>query len=399
MDFSEDKDRFFIEIAYSQQFKKGQVVGGDTFLSKKLTDEDRFVAVLSDGLGSGIKANVLSTLTASMAVNYRLQHKPLVDSLISIMNTLPKDSVKNISYATCSIVDIDYAGEAHIVEFDNPDFVFLRESTHIEPRKKIVKLNTKQGERFLLDSHLMLFKGDRLIFVSDGVTQSGLGLSNYPLGWERSGLIEFLKDFVDKHPDVSARELSKVVMQKSLHNDLFSAKDDITCGVIYLRAPRKLLICTGPPFDQSNDPVMADLFFSYPGKKVICGGTTAQILARELNLKVTGDGRQQLKSNLPSTAKMDGAELVTEGILTLGHLADLIQNYKEGEEIEESPAAEILKLIMESDIIDIFMGTRINEAHYDPSLPVEMEIRRNLIRRLKILLETGLLKKVKIRYI
>ncbi len=394
----ESNDKFFIEIAHSQQFKSGEVVAGDTFLSRKIDGEDRFVAVLSDGLGSGIKANVLSTLTASMAVNYRSRQKPLTESLITIMDTLPTDSKKNIAYATCSIADIDYSGEASIVEFENPEFILLRENKHIEPRKKLIKVNTKQGVRTLLSSQLMLFKGDRLVFVSDGVTQSGLGLRNLPLGWERSRLIEFILDYINKHPDVSAKDLSRVVMQKALHNDIFEAKDDITCGVVYLRAPRKLLICTGPPYDEKQDPYMAQLFDTFPGKKIICGGTTAHILARELNRKVTGDGRQAIKTNLPTTARMDGAELVTEGILTLGHLADIIQNYKEDEEIEESPARAILDLLRSSDIIDFIVGTRINEAHYDPTLPVEMEIRRNLVRRLKLLIESILLKKVRIKY-
>ena len=397
--FAESNEKFFIEISYSQHYKNGQIVSGDTFMSKKIKDETRFVAVLSDGLGSGIKANVLSTLTASMAVNYREQHKPLVESLISIMDTLPKDSKKNIAYATCSIIDIDYSGEANIVEYDNPEFILLRENKHIEPRKKSIKLDTKQGERVLLNSQLMLFKGDRLIFVSDGVTQSGLGMRNLAMGWERSKVIEFVSDYVTKHPDVSAKDLSKVVMQKALHNDIFKAKDDITCAVVYLRAPRKLLICSGPPFDEKQDAYMAELFDKYPGKKLISGGTTAHILARELNRKVTGDGRQAIKTNLPTTARMEGAELVTEGILTLGHLADLIQGFKEDQPIEESPAAEILRLICESDIIDFLVGTRINEAHYDPTLPVEMEIRRNLIRRLKVLIEDKLMKKVRIKYI
>lgn len=394
----ESNDKFFIEIAHSQQFKSGEVVAGDTFLSRKIDGEDRFVAVLSDGLGSGIKANVLSTLTASMAVNYRSRQKPLTESLITIMDTLPTDSKKNIAYATCSIADIDYSGEASIVEFENPEFILLRENKHIEPRKKLIKVNTKQGVRTLLSSQLMLFKGDRLVFVSDGVTQSGLGLRNLPMGWERSRLIEFILDYINKHPDVSAKDLSRVVMQKALHNDIFEAKDDITCGVVYLRAPRKLLICTGPPYDEKQDPYMAQLFDTFPGKKIICGGTTAHILARELNRKVTGDGRQAIKTNLPTTARMDGAELVTEGILTLGHLADIIQNYKEDEEIEESPARAILDLLRSSDIIDFIVGTRINEAHYDPTLPVEMEIRRNLVRRLKLLIESILLKKVRIKY-
>ncbi|EKD31241.1 MAG: hypothetical protein ACD_77C00357G0007 [uncultured bacterium] len=394
-----EKDDFFIDIAHSQQFKKEQIVGGDTFLSRVLNEGEHFVSVLSDGLGSGIRASVLSTLTASMAVNYLIHDKPLVDALKTIMDTLPEDVGEKISYATCTIADIDKTGEAHIVEFENPDFILLRESKSAEPRKKVVKIKTRQGERILLESHLMLFLGDRLIFVSDGVTQSGLGTKALPAGWERAKLIEFVEDFVTKHPSVSAQDLSKVIIQKALHNDLFEARDDITCAVVYIRAPRRLLICTGPPFDKANDPEMASIFDTYPGKRIVCGGTTAQILARELNRQVKGDGRQQVKASLPSSAKMEGADLVTEGILTLGHLADLIQNYKEGEKQEDSPAADILKLLIESNVIDILMGTKINEAHYDPSLPVEMEIRRNIIRRLKVLLEGVFLKKVRIRYI
>lgn len=399
MYFGGDEDSFFIEIAHSQQYKTGEVVGGDAFISTKIEDENRFVAVLSDGLGSGIRANVLSSLTASMAINYRLQHRPLASSMISIMDTLPVDPQKNIGYATCSVAEIDYSGEAHLIEFDNPDFIIFRGHNHIEPRKKSIRLETSQGERILLESKLMLVKGDRIIMLSDGVTQSGLGSRNMPLGWERSMVIDFIKSYLERHPDVSARELSKVVMQKALHNDLFEAQDDITCGVVYLRAPRRLLICTGPPFEPENDKEMAKIFDTYPGKKIVCGGTTAHILARELGRKVVGDGRQQVKTNLPTTAKMEGAELVTEGILTLGHLADLIQNYKEGDKPDNSPAGEILKIIMESDVIDFLMGTRINEAHYDPSLPVEMEIRRNLIRRLKVVLERVFMNKVRIKYI
>lgn len=399
MFFDQNEDRFFIEIAHSQQYKKGEVVGGDAFISADNKEEERFIAVLSDGLGSGIRANVLSSLTASMAVNYRLQHQPLESAMKSIMDTLPLDSVKKIGYATCSVAEIDYNGEAHLMEFDNPEFIIFRGNKWIETRKKSIVLDTQQGERVLLESKIMLFKGDRIIMISDGVTQSGLGSLALPMGWERPLVIEFIRDYLEKHPEVSARDLSKVIMQKAIHNDLFEAKDDITCGVIYLRAPRRLLICTGPPFDPANDNKMAQAFDSYPGKKIACGGTTAQILARELNRKIIGDGRQHVKSNLPTSARMEGADLITEGILTLGHLADLIQNYKEGDVPENSPAGEILKIIMDSDVIDFLMGTRINEAHYDPSLPVEMEIRRNLIRRLKVVLEKVFMNKVRIKYI
>lgn len=398
MFFQGDSD-YFIEIAYSQQFKEGEVVGGDTFVSANIKEENRYIAVLSDGLGSGIKANVLSSLTASMAVNYRFQHQPLADSMFTILDTIPVDSEKGIGYATCTAIEIGYDGSSHLIEFDNPEVIIFRGSTPIEHRKEQIVIDTPQGKRTLLESKVTLSKGDRVIMLSDGVVQSGLGSKLLPQGWGREKLIEFLESYLQKHPDISARELSQVVMQKALYNDLFLAKDDITCGVIYLRAPRKLLICTGPPFNKENDSKMAQLFDTYQGRRIVCGGTTSQILARELNRKIVGDGRQQIKSNLPSAVKMEGAELVTEGILTLGHLADLIEHYKEGDTVESSPAGEILKIVLESDIIDFLMGTRINEAHYDPSLPVEMEIRRNLVRRLKALLERVLLNKVNIKYI
>ena len=400
MFIGEEDDQFFIEIAHTQEFKNGNVVGGDTFLSKSISGGERFGAVLSDGLGSGIRANVLSTLTASMAMNYMLHKRPLTESLSTILDTLPEDAGEKISYATCSMFDIDRNGEAHIVEYDNPDYILLRGNRHFETRKKSAKIKTRQGIRSMLESRVMLFKGDILIFLSDGVTQSGLGTTQYPGGWERGGVISFLEDFVTKHPEVSAKDLSKMVMQKALHNDLFISRDDITCAVVYLRAPRKLLICTGPPFDKERDKEMAQIFDTHPGKKIVCGGTTAHILSRELGRRVTGDGRQQVKTTLPSTARMEGADLVTEGILTLGHLADLLQNWREGSKPEESPAGDILNHILQSDIIDILMGTRINEAHYDPSLPVEMEIRRNLVRRLKVLLEgSNFMKRVRIKYI
>ncbi len=391
-------ENFFIEIGHTHQFKTGELVCGDTFMSAHVKEEDRFLAVLSDGLGSGIRANVLSSLTASMAINYRLQHRPLTKSMISILDSLPVDPDKHLGYATCSAAEIDQGGEAHLIEFDNPDFIIFRGSKCIEIRKKSIRLNTRQGERILLESKVMLFKGDRILMMSDGVTQSGLGLGS-STGWERGDVIDFIAGYLENHPDVSARELSKVVVQKALHNDLFSARDDITCGVVYLRAPRKLLICTGPPFDPLNDSVMASIFNEYKGRKIICGGTTAQIVARELNRKIKGAGNQQVKYKLPATSQMEGADLVTEGILTLGHLADIIQNYKEGDEPDNSPAGEILKYVLESDVIDFLMGTRINEAHYDPSLPVEMEIRRNLVRRLKMVMERIFMNKVRIKYI
>lgn len=136
----EKNSQIFIEIAYFQQNKYRQVVCGDTFLSRKIVGDNRFVAVLSDGLGSGIKANVLSTMTASMALNFRLRREPVLRSALNIMNALPIDSVRNISYATFTIVDVDFQGNTHIVEFDSPPYLFFREQDCVQPRREKVEI-------------------------------------------------------------------------------------------------------------------------------------------------------------------------------------------------------------------------------------------------------------------
>jgi len=131
---------FFIEVDMWQQNCKGRPVCGDVFLSKKIKEENRLVMVLSDGLGSGIKANVLASLTASMAVNYTLLKEPIDRIAHTIMKTLPVDSERKISYATFTIVDIESDGETNVVEYDNPSFVLIRNGKVITPEKESITL-------------------------------------------------------------------------------------------------------------------------------------------------------------------------------------------------------------------------------------------------------------------
>ena len=58
----------FIEVDCFQKNKAGNIVCGDSYMSQKLKEEDRIISVLSDGLGSGIKASVLSAMTGAVSV-------------------------------------------------------------------------------------------------------------------------------------------------------------------------------------------------------------------------------------------------------------------------------------------------------------------------------------------
>lgn len=416
----EKKEKVFVEIANHIQFKNKMIVGGDTFLSRKISGDNRYVAVLSDGLGSGVKANVLSTMTASMAMNYRLKREPILRSALSVMNALPVDSVRNISYATFTIVDIDFEGQTEIVEFDTPPYLLFRDLEHVLPSKEAIGID-KDGQeyrafegdteamaklavgvskfRVLHRSHLKLCKDDRIIFYSDGVTQAGMGAPEHPFGWGDDNVAKFVEGVLRKKPQVSARDLSKIIVNEALKKDRMKSKDDISCAVVYCREPRKLLICSGPPYDSQKDASLANKVANYKGRTIVSGGTTSKIISRELKRDLFVDISKIVSKDYPPSAQMEGVDLVTEGILTLGVVVEMLARENPLEDAPNSPAAEIVRLILESDIIDLVVGTRINEAHHDPSLPVELEIRRNVIKRMSYLLEEKWLKKVNVEFI
>ena len=396
-------DNIFVEAGSFQLNKYGNIACGDTVLLHKFPKQERCIAVLSDGLGSGIKANVLSTMTASMAMNFRIKREPILRTAQIIMDTLPVDSKRNISYSTFTIMDIDVSGETRIVEFDNPPLLLVRNGKVCHINSETFKINEKNGEtsyeRVVKHSLLSLQKGDRLIVYSDGVSQSGIGNPNMPFGWEE-GVETFIEELIKEDNNISARDLTKKIVKKAEMKDGLKSKDDTSCICLYVREPRKLLICSGPPFTEEKDKYLAEVISSYDGKKIVCGGTTSQIIARELNKEIEVDmDLDKIASGLPPESHIEGIDLVTEGIITLGALGKILEEDKYNEPAKDDAAWNILKYVMDADIIDILVGTKINVAHQDPSLPVELEIRRNVMKRIKYLIEEKLLKTVNLEFI
>lgn len=390
---------FFIEVECFQLNKEGNILCGDVFLSRKVKNEDRVVVAFSDGLGSGVKANVLATLTTSMAVNFTLSNEPVDRAAVTIMDTLPVDSRRKISYATFSIADIESDGATRIVEFDNPKYLLIRNGQS-EPivRDEIAIKGPSDRSRQMYQSHFLARKEDRLVIFSDGVTQSGIGTNDMPFGWEDEGVESFVLKRVAENPTISAHHLARKVVLQANTNDVYCPKDDISCAVVYFREPRRLLICSGPPYSEDKDGYLAHMVESYPGKKIICGGTTSQIVSRELHRDIDV-GMVPDRSGLPPASKMDGVDLVTEGILTIGKVAEMLEELSSSEVEGVGPAVEIVKLLLKSDAIDFVIGTKINIAHQDPSLPVELEIRRNVVKRIVRALEEKFLKEVDLQFI
>ena len=390
---------FYIEVNSLQKNYDGERICGDVFLYRYIKEEGRVIAVLSDGMGHGVKANILATLTSTMALNFTQEHKEVDRIAEIIMNTLPVCSERKISYSTFSIIDIESRGRVNILEYDNPRTIILRGNRIFDPAwTKVVLKKGKHTGKVLSNCTFTPEKEDRIILCSDGVSQSGMGTEDLPFGWETENIATYAAQLVSGDPSISASVLAGKIVTMAHKNDSYKARDDISCATIYFREPRKLLICTGPPYEKEKDKELAAKVKSYPGKVILCGGTTADIVARELN-RVIVDELIFEDPELPPESFLEGIDLVTEGILTLQKVSEILKTYKNSVRLGKGPADKIVRLVMECDEIHFIIGTRINIAHQDPNLPVDLEIRRTVIKRIARLLEEKWLKKISFEYI
>lgn len=394
---------FVIDIDYAQLYKHGQRIGGDVFLLSRNEQKDRVVCTLSDGLGSGVKANVLASLTSNMA--QKLSFSPLnaVRSAQIIMRTLPVCKERKISYSTFSILRIELQKdgiEAGLIEYDNPAALLFEQDRPVPiVRRRLELERTRDGRAELISlSECTLGNQSRLVLFTDGVTQAGLGSRAYPLGWREAPVREHIENVLRQDPLIGSKQLAEAIIQKALRLDEGIARDDITCAVITVRRPKDLIIATGPPIDPASDARMAELVMSFSGRKVVSGGTTAQILSRQTNEEVTVDLKSWSKT-IPPVSRMKGVDLVTEGMLTLNAVAIELERRSDPSLMPNDAVRKYLELLRSSDRVHFLVGTKINEAHQDPNIPFEIGIRRTIIGRIRRALEDIYLKETSLEYI
>ena len=397
----EKEKKYHTEVGHFQINHEGEKICGDVFLSKRIPEENRVLCVLSDGMGHGVRANVLATLTATISLNFSMEHKDANALAGIIMKALPVCSERKISYATYTIVDISIESDTvSILEYDNPQTLILRGNRIYQPEWTHVTYKGDVKDKRVVDLKKCSFVPqieDRIIFCSDGIIQSGLG-KGMTMGWGRNDFIQFVRKIVGTTPEISAADLAERVVKHAAANDLFKPKDDLTCGVVYFRQARKAILCTGPPFNPDKDNEFAYILESFNGKKIVSGATTTEIIARELGRTVTDEERVDL--TLPPSSKMQGVDLITEGVLTLSKVTYMLNTLQinSNTQFGKGPADQICKLLLDTDEIYILVGTKINETHHDPSLPVEIEIRKNLIQRLTKVLSEKYMKVVIVQY-
>ena len=389
--------KYFLETDYYQICKHGYQACGDSFYSIK--NGDRLVCILADGLGSGIKACVLATLTTTMAAGFICSNMDIKHAAEVILETLPVCSYRQIGYSTFTIIDASLDGKVRIIEHDNPPYALLRDGNILKVEKQEIPIKTFRRSH-LYYSELELQPEDRIFYYSDGVSQSGMGLPHLPLGWQEKRVEDYLHGLLNNNLMISARELSKNVAQKARENDGNKAADDITCAALYMRNPRRTIVFTGPPYKKEHDTVLAQIARDFTGTKVICGGTTAAILAREMGVDIKVNLKEiKLSQDVPPSANMKGFDLVTEGTITLSRVLIALEEDANLDTMPDNAAKRLLKTLLDSDIIEFVVGTKINEAHQDPTLPKNLEIRRNLMKRYCKVLEKKYMKSTNMVFI
>lgn len=385
----------FADIGFRSLNKHGEQICGDHVQVHTLPDNSP-VVVLADGLGSGIKANILSTLTSQIMATMLANNLPLEVCLETMVKTLPICEVRGIAYSTFSVIRLLQNEEAEILQYDNPHVILLRNGRHVEFPKQKLEIDGKT----VFKSKLYIHENDIFIMLSDGAIHAGIGNElNY--GWQRENIIRFVEDVYI--PEFTAKTIATMVSDQC--DKLYGHKpgDDTTVCVIRMRKRKAANVIIGPPSDPSSDDRLMEDYLSTSGKRVICGGTTAKIAARYLKKDIVSDCHY-LDPEIPPTASIEGIDLVTEGILTVNRCLVYAKNYLEDNThyatwaYKKDGASRLSRVLFEEATdINFFVGKAVNPAHQNPDLPIDFSIKMRLVEQLsESLREMG--KQITIRY-
>ncbi|MGL5656774.1 MAG: SpoIIE family protein phosphatase [Fusobacteriaceae bacterium] len=383
---------YFIDVSHKSINKKGEELCGDNVEIVKT--ENGVIIVLSDGLGSGVKANILATLTSKIAVTMLKEGASIDETIYTIANTLPECKVRNLAYSTFTIIKMNNNGDCSIVEYDNPAFFLFKKGKDFLVEKKSRIINGKK----IFESNFILEPDDLLAVVSDGAVHAGIG-QRLNLGWRWDSINDFLRI-------ISLKKFAGQVCTDLLGicNELYAGQpgDDTTVLAVKLQSLKHLDIFIGPPGNPENDKYLFNNIRTAKGKIILSGGTTANIVAKEFREDIDLDLKDYLSSEVPPIGYLKGVDLVTEGLITINKTIKLLKEvYSEKSELlPENNGAYIVArmLLYEATHVNIWAGTAVNSAHQNPDFPIDFNIKLNMISELEAVLK-NLGKVVQLRYL
>ena len=383
------------DIGYKSINHYGEQLCGDHVEIVEPSD-DSTVIVLSDGLGSGVKASILSTLTSKIISTMLAEGMSLEECVETIAATLPVCSVRGVAYSTFTIIHLIRNQTAEIIQYDNPQVIAIRDGQIWD----YPKTESNIGGKTIYKSSVRLQENDIFITMSDGCPHAGIGIS-YNFGWKRDDIAEYMLSA--SYGGYTAKTLSTMLVDEC--DRLYEGKpgDDATACVVRIRKRVPMNLLFGPPSNRDESDRMMSLFFSKEGKHIVCGGTTSTIAAKYLRKPLKASLNFE-ESDIPPTAEIEGVDLVTEGVITINRVLEYAKDYLGDNKLYETwsfkkdGASQISRLLFEEATdINFYVGRAINPAHQNPDLPINFNIKMNLVDQLsKCLVKMG--KKIKVSY-
>lgn len=383
------------DIGYKSINHYGEELCGD-HVDVVEENESSTVIVLADGLGSGVKASILSTLTSKIISTMISAGLPVEECVSTIAATLPVCSVRGVAYSTFTIIHILDNEMADIIQYDNPQVIIIRDYQNYDYPKTEINIGGKK----IYTSTIKLRENDVFIAMSDGCPHAGLG-SKYNFGWKREDIADFMQTLVAG--GYTAKNLSTMLVDEC--NELYGNMpgDDTTACVVKIRKREPMNILFGPPSNRDDADRMMSLFFSKAGKHIICGGTTSSIAAKYLGKPLRATLNFE-RSDVPPIAELEGVDLVTEGVITMNKVIQYAKDYLGDNELYEQwsykkDGASLISQLLFEEATDInfYVGRAINPAHQNPDLPINFSIKMNLVEELSTSLKK-MGKRVKLSY-
>ena len=373
-------NNLWTDTGYVSINKKGEQLCGDKVEIIGSAD-DCLTLVLADGLGSGVKANILSTLTSKILSTMIDAGMSIEECVETIVKTLPVCQVRKVAYSTFTIIRIDHNDTARIIQFDNPNVIFLRNGKNVD----YPIISRVVGDKTVLESTIPLQLDDTFIAMSDGAIYAGVGKS-LNFGWQRENIIDFAEAIFDW--SMSAKTISTMIVDEC--NTLYEGEpgDDTTIACVKIKKRNPVNLMIGPPSNPKDVNMMMNLFFSKEGSKIVCGGTTSTLAAEFLG-KPINTSIDYCDPEIPPIAYVEGIDLVTEGVITVSRVVEYAKAFLSSNDItapwanRKDGAAKIAQMLFEQATdINFFVGKAINPAHQNPNLPINFGIKIRLIQEL-----------------
>lgn len=369
----------YIDSGYISLIKAGEQLCGDCV--QFASNADTSICVLADGLGSGVKANILATLTSRILATMSAGGLPVEECVNTIVRTLPECNVRKIAYSTFTIVKIRDQKYVELTRFDNPHTIVLRNGKNYNFQYHTRMIEGKK----IYESRFEAMENDVFAVMSDGVIYAGIG-EEYAFGWERENVIRYLEQHY--HPSLTAKQIARLLAAEC--NRLYRGKpgDDTSVAVLRLCKRQAVNLMIGPPSSAGLDEVIAREFFSSAGKKIVCGGTTNKIAARYLGAEIT-TSLDYADSDLPPIYHLPGVDLATEAVVTISRVLEYAEEYLAGTRLSASwenrrDGASLIatELFDRATDIRFFVGCAMNPAHQNPKLSLAFGAKFQLIDRL-----------------